>query len=154
MMDSTIKPLVLRLESWRYLAGVDVCGRVSLQVLITRFKYSIIVCTILASTPLVVANFVVLGTLIKRLGPVYSRLTPRMYVGGGIASAATTLPATNKGGDIMLGGIVFQLGRRSFYEAYLLSRHHEWKNVAHVRGFDPQHHLSLYSGCVSYYRAK
>ncbi|PBK89674.1 RTA1-domain-containing protein [Armillaria gallica] len=84
-----------------------------------------IVTTILAPTPLVAANFVILGVLIKRLGPVYSRLTPRMYsiifcscdvvaliiqgVGGGIASAADTLPAANKGGNIMLGGIVFQL---------------------------------------------
>lgn len=84
-----------------------------------------IVTTILAPTPLVAANFVILGVLIKRLGSVYSRLTPRMYsiifctcdvvaliiqgVGGGIASAADTLPAANKGGNIMLGGIVFQL---------------------------------------------
>ncbi|KAK0474736.1 RTA1-like protein [Armillaria luteobubalina] len=84
-----------------------------------------IVTTILAPTPLVAANFVILGVLIKRSGSVYSRLTPRMYsiifctcdvvaliiqgVGGGIASAADTLPAANKGGNIMLGGIVFQL---------------------------------------------
>ncbi|KAK0451393.1 RTA1-domain-containing protein [Desarmillaria tabescens] len=90
-----------------------------------------IVCTILAPTPLVAANFVVLGTLIKKLGPVYSRLTPRMYsiifctcdvialtiqgVGGGIASAADTLPAANRGENIMLGGIVFQLAVITVY---------------------------------------
>ncbi|KAK0475729.1 RTA1-like protein [Armillaria novae-zelandiae] len=67
----------------------------------------------LAPTPLVAANFVILGVLIKRLGSAYSRLTPRMFCfcilnplttivyrrmvfGGGIASAADTLPAANK----------------------------------------------------------
>ncbi|KAK0470681.1 hypothetical protein IW261DRAFT_1343831 [Armillaria novae-zelandiae] len=91
-----------------------------------------IVTTILALTPLVAANFVILGVSIKRLGPAYSRLTPWILflhpwpthhncipqdvialiiqgVGGGTTSAANTLPAANKNGNIMLGGIVFQL---------------------------------------------
>ncbi|KAL0961260.1 hypothetical protein HGRIS_006223 [Hohenbuehelia grisea] len=82
--------------------------------------------TILGPTPLVAANFIILGRIIKRLGPRYSRLSPKLYaaifltcdivalvvqgVGGGMAAVAVQRdmdPA--KGGNIMLGGIVFQM---------------------------------------------
>ncbi|PPQ64037.1 hypothetical protein CVT24_008850 [Panaeolus cyanescens] len=81
--------------------------------------------TICAPTPLLAANFVILGEMIKYLGPSYSRLSPRMYsivfctcdvislvvqgVGGGMAATVETLEAANRGSHIMLGGIAFQL---------------------------------------------
>ncbi|KAF9033588.1 RTA1-like protein [Panaeolus papilionaceus] len=81
--------------------------------------------TVLGPTPLLAANFIILGEMIKYLGPSYSRVSPRMYaivfctcdfisliaqgVGGGLAATAITLEAANQGSHIMLGGIVFQL---------------------------------------------
>ncbi|KZT30560.1 RTA1 like protein [Neolentinus lepideus HHB14362 ss-1] len=88
--------------------------------------------TILAPTPLVAANFVILGRIIERLGSQYSRLGPGLYtlvfcscdvialivqaIGGGAASeAANQHRNANKGGNIMLGGIAFQLGAICIY---------------------------------------
>ncbi|KAJ6613511.1 RTA1-like protein, partial [Mycena sp. CBHHK59/15] len=81
--------------------------------------------TILAPTPLLAVNFIILSRLIHRLGVAYSWLSPIWYtiiflscdfialavqgVGGGMASNAIyNLPAANRGAHIMLGGIVFQ----------------------------------------------
>ncbi|KLO17012.1 RTA1 like protein [Schizopora paradoxa] len=91
-----------------------------------------ICCTIIAPTPLVAANFVILGRLIHHIGPHYSRLSPGWYtavfcsadivalvvqaVGGASASEAVENdknPA--KGGNIMLGGIVVQLVAITIY---------------------------------------
>ncbi|KAF7350552.1 RTA1-domain-containing protein [Mycena sanguinolenta] len=85
-----------------------------------------IVCTIIGPTPLAAANFVILGRIINRLGPAYSRLSPKLYtiiflccdiislvvqaIGGGMAAQAVNMlknPA--KGGNVMLGGITFQM---------------------------------------------
>ncbi|KAJ7036730.1 RTA1 like protein [Mycena alexandri] len=85
-----------------------------------------IVCTIMGPTPLAAANFIILGRIINRLGPIYSRLSPKLYtilflccdivslvvqaIGGGMAAGAVNRrlnPA--KGGNVMLGGIVFQM---------------------------------------------
>ncbi|KAJ8522070.1 hypothetical protein ONZ45_g1285 [Pleurotus djamor] len=91
-----------------------------------------ITATILAPTPLVAANFIILGRIISRLGPVYSRLSPKWYtiiflscdiialviqgVGGGIAaSAADGDGDAVTGGNIMLGGIIFQLVAITLY---------------------------------------
>ncbi|TFK26843.1 RTA1-domain-containing protein [Coprinopsis marcescibilis] len=84
-----------------------------------------IVTLITAPTPLLAANFVIFGRIIRALGTNYSRLRPRMYTiifvtcdvislaiqggGGGIAATAEGLEAANRGGNIMLGGIAFQL---------------------------------------------
>ncbi|KAF8919312.1 RTA1-domain-containing protein [Mucidula mucida] len=84
-----------------------------------------IVCTIIGPTPLVAANFIILGAIIRILGPMYSRLGPRNYSrvflscdiislvvqggGGGIAASASDLDGANLGAKIMLGGIIFQL---------------------------------------------
>jgi hypothetical protein len=81
--------------------------------------------TIIAPTFVLAANFVILGQLILSMGPQYSRLSPKLYkmifitcdvialtvqaVGGGKASTADNEDDANKGGRIMLGGIVFQL---------------------------------------------
>ncbi|KAL1743535.1 RTA1 like protein-domain-containing protein [Schizophyllum fasciatum] len=84
-----------------------------------------IVTTIIAPTPLLAANFVMMGRLVRRLGPSYSRLSPRWYTiifctcdvvslvvqgaGGGIAASADDHDGAELGGNIMLGGIAFQL---------------------------------------------
>ncbi|TFK73783.1 RTA1-like protein [Pluteus cervinus] len=81
--------------------------------------------TIMSPTFILAANFVMFGRIITWLGTGYSRLPSKLYaklflscdvislivqaVGGGMADAATTLEAANRGAHIMLGGIVFQL---------------------------------------------
>uniref|UniRef100_A0A8H7XYP2 RTA1-domain-containing protein n=1 Tax=Psilocybe cubensis TaxID=181762 RepID=A0A8H7XYP2_PSICU len=63
-----------------------------------------ITCTIIAPTPLLAASFIIFGDIIKILGPMYSRLNPRLYtiiftscdvvslvvqgVGGGLAASS------------------------------------------------------------------
>ncbi|KAJ3482333.1 hypothetical protein NLI96_g7048 [Meripilus lineatus] len=88
--------------------------------------------TIIAPTPLIAANFIILGKLISRLGPKYSRISGVWYLviftscdiialiiqalGGAKASVAVDNdedPST--GGNIMLAGIAFQLAAISLY---------------------------------------
>ncbi|KAJ7453396.1 RTA1-domain-containing protein [Mycena latifolia] len=80
--------------------------------------------TIMAPTPLLAANFIILSRLVQTLGTAYSWLTPKWYtilflpcdiialivqgVGGGMASSAVDLAGANVGAHVMLGGIVFQ----------------------------------------------
>ncbi|TFK62181.1 RTA1-domain-containing protein [Pluteus cervinus] len=80
--------------------------------------------TIISPTFILAANFIIFGRIIDHMGTGYSRLPARLYSrilitcdaislvvqagGGGIASAATTLDAANRGAHIMLAGIVFQ----------------------------------------------
>lgn len=118
--------------------------------------------TIIAPTPLVAANFVILGELIRRLGPCYSRLSPVWYtaifvscdiislvvqaVGGAIAATAVNQyesPAT--GGNIMLAGIAFQLASITAYmllaAEFVLRFLHDRpvRNVVHAAG---HHHFN------------
>ncbi|RDB15560.1 Uncharacterized protein C17G6.02c [Hypsizygus marmoreus] len=90
--------------------------------------------TILAPTPLLAANFVILGRVIRRLGTYYSRLPPRWYIvifctcdvisliiqgtGGGLAASADIDPTP--GGNVMLGGIVFQLVTIIVYSTFAI----------------------------------
>ncbi|KAF9808683.1 hypothetical protein IEO21_07795 [Rhodonia placenta] len=93
-----------------------------------------IVTTIIAPTFLVAANFVILGQMIRRLGQCYSRISAKWYtiifcsfdaialiiqaVGG--ATAATAVDQNknpNKGGHIMLIGIVIQMFGITIYMA-------------------------------------
>ncbi|KAJ6451295.1 RTA1-domain-containing protein [Mycena sanguinolenta] len=83
-----------------------------------------IVSTIIAPTPLIAVNFILLSWIVTRLGPCYARLTPIRYAvifitfdivalmiqaaGGGIASTASDSNGTTLGAKIMLAGIVFQ----------------------------------------------
>ncbi|KAJ7823450.1 RTA1-domain-containing protein [Mycena leptocephala] len=83
-----------------------------------------IVSTIIAPTPLIAVNFILLSWIVTRLGPCYARLSPKRYAvvfvtcdivalviqaaGGGIASTASDLAGTKLGANIMLAGIVFQ----------------------------------------------
>ncbi|KAH9912222.1 RTA1 like protein-domain-containing protein [Fomitopsis serialis] len=123
-----------------------------------------IVTTIIAPTPLVAANFVILGELIRRLGPRYSRLSPMFIrippdtavfdiislvvqaVGGGIAATAVNQyesPAT--GGNIMLAGIAFQMASITVYmllaAEFVLRFLHDKpvRNVVHAAG---HHHFN------------
>ncbi|KAJ7486823.1 RTA1 like protein-domain-containing protein [Mycena latifolia] len=80
--------------------------------------------TIIAPTPLLAANFIILSRLVQQLGTSYSWLTPKWYtilflpcdiialvvqgVGGGMASSANDLAGANVGANVMLGGIIFQ----------------------------------------------
>ncbi|KAJ7096974.1 RTA1 like protein [Mycena crocata] len=80
--------------------------------------------TIIAPTPLIAVNFILLSRIITRLGPAYSRLTPRWYTrifltcdiialivqggGGGIAASSHKPENQKLGGNVMLGGIIFQ----------------------------------------------
>ncbi|EJD50224.1 RTA1-domain-containing protein [Auricularia subglabra TFB-10046 SS5] len=78
----------------------------------------------IAPTFLVASNFIILGRVIRLVGPQFSRLSPSMYsivfltadtaalivqaVGGAQASAADTREGADKGAKIMLGGIIVQ----------------------------------------------
>lgn len=101
------------------------------------------VALIIAPTPLVAANFIILGRIIRRLGPQYSRLTPRRYtvvfvscdiisllvqaIGGSVASGTTSsVSQVNLGSHIALGGTIFQLVAIAVYcalAAEFLSRY-------------------------------
>ncbi|KAK7694697.1 hypothetical protein QCA50_001885 [Cerrena zonata] len=88
--------------------------------------------TIIAPTPLLAANFIILGQLIARLGSDFSRLSALWYsivfvtcdlvalivqaIGGAKASLAVQNGQDpNPGGHIMLGGIAFQMGSVTIY---------------------------------------
>ncbi|KAJ4493559.1 RTA1 like protein-domain-containing protein [Lentinula edodes] len=89
-------------------------------------------CTILAPTPLLAGNFIILGSMIQQLGPKYSRIPPWWYtiifcsfdltsllaqaVGGGmVATAVGKGKDPTPGGHVMLGGIVFQMATITVY---------------------------------------
>ncbi|TFK53021.1 RTA1-domain-containing protein [Heliocybe sulcata] len=93
-----------------------------------------ITATIIAPTPLVAANFVILGKIIERLGSQYSRLGARSYtiifcscdaialvvqaLGGAVATKEVNKQERpDKGGHIMLAGIVFQMAAICVYVA-------------------------------------
>ncbi|KIJ68477.1 hypothetical protein HYDPIDRAFT_106676 [Hydnomerulius pinastri MD-312] len=90
--------------------------------------------TILAPTPLVAANFIILGKIITRLGPQYSRLSPKLYtiifcsfdvvcliiqaIGGAEAAKEVNQgKSAANGGNIMLAGIVAQMVSIAVYVA-------------------------------------
>lgn len=107
----------------------------SSQNVFAQTPFLIQICaTIIAPTPLLAANFIILGEVIRRLGQQYSRLNATAYTivflacdiialviqaaGGGVASSADTDGKDpSSGGHIMLGGIVFQLVAISVYMA-------------------------------------
>ncbi|KAG1737971.1 RTA1 like protein-domain-containing protein [Suillus lakei] len=82
--------------------------------------------TIIAPTPLVAANFIILGKIINQVGPQFSRLTPKLYTiifccfdvaclivqalgGASAARAVSQESSATMGANIMLGGIAAQL---------------------------------------------
>ncbi|KAJ6571290.1 RTA1-domain-containing protein [Mycena capillaripes] len=80
--------------------------------------------TIIAPTPLIAVSFILLGRIVERVGPCYSRIPQKWYsrifvscdfvalvvqgLGGGLAASADDEAGANLGAHIMLGGIVFQ----------------------------------------------
>ncbi|KAG1873954.1 RTA-like protein [Suillus subluteus] len=84
--------------------------------LITPYEMQL-VGTVVAPTPLVAANFIILGEIIGQVGPQFSRLTPKIYtiifcsfdVICLIVQALGGATAARAGANIMLGGIVAQL---------------------------------------------
>ncbi|KAF6747219.1 RTA1-like protein [Ephemerocybe angulata] len=128
----------IRYKTWFMLPTVVLCGVMetfgwsgrlwSFYDPVIELPYQIqITMTILAPTPLIAATFVLFGRIIGRLGPVYSRLSPRLYaiifcscdvislvvqgLGGGLAASANEKDGRDPelGGNLMLGGIIFQL---------------------------------------------
>ncbi|KAJ7155053.1 RTA1 like protein-domain-containing protein [Mycena filopes] len=88
--------------------------------------------TIIGPTPLIAADFMILGRIIHRLGTRYSRLSPKWYsiifctcdiislsvqgFGGTAASLAVGRhESPDHGAHIMLGGIIFQMATISIY---------------------------------------
>ncbi|KAJ7719311.1 RTA1 like protein-domain-containing protein [Mycena metata] len=88
--------------------------------------------TIIGPTPLIAADFMILGRIIHRLGTRYSRLSPKWYsiifcscdiislsvqgFGGTVASLAVgRSESPDHGAHIMLGGIIFQMATISVY---------------------------------------
>ncbi|EAU86411.2 hypothetical protein CC1G_05405 [Coprinopsis cinerea okayama7 len=114
-----------------------------------------IVATIVGPTPLLAANFVIFGRIIRCLGTSYSRLAPRWYmmiffacdflslviqaVGGAIAAQAETLEGANRGGNIMLGGIAFQLSVIVFYSILVLEYFTRFMKDRPVNTIKPSH---------------
>ncbi|KAI6040158.1 RTA1 like protein-domain-containing protein, partial [Pisolithus marmoratus] len=99
--------------------------------LLTPFEIQL-VGTILAPTPFLAANFLILGKIITQLGPQYSRLSPKLYalifcsfdvicliiqaVGGAMAAGEVNQGQNpDKGGNIMLVGVTFQLCAMGLY---------------------------------------
>ncbi|KAJ6572534.1 RTA1 like protein-domain-containing protein [Mycena vulgaris] len=96
-----------------------------------------IVSTIIAPTPLIAVNFILLSWVVSRLGPCYARLTPIRHaivfvscdilalvvqaVGGGIASSAVDLSGANLGANVMLSGIVLQFSELSSLPSEILT---------------------------------
>ncbi|CAK5276128.1 unnamed protein product, partial [Mycena citricolor] len=110
--------------------------------------------TIIAPTPLLAATFVIFSRIIGRLGPAYSRVSPKTYTaifipcdvialvvqgaGGGIASSANTPAGSKQGANIMLGGIVFQLVVIIFFSVFALDYLVHYVRDAPVRSADFQ----------------
>ncbi|CAE6423948.1 unnamed protein product [Rhizoctonia solani] len=88
--------------------------------------------TIMAPSFMTAAMFLILPRIVSELGQEYSRMSPRLYpiifltadvgalllqaIGGGVASSATTLEGANRGGNIMLSGIVIQLAAVTLFD--------------------------------------
>jgi len=111
------------------------------------------VTTINGPTPLIAAYFIILAEIIKRLGPCYSRLRPKLYaivfvtadlvalsvqgVGGALAAiAAGNHKNPEMGGKIMLGGIVFQLIAITIYMGLAIEFVHRFWNNKPFKGRD------------------
>lgn len=137
------------------------CGRLWSSSVPWRLDpYLMQICsTIIAPTPLLAANFIILAKIIEQLGPQYSRLRPRMYaivfcsfdiialviqaVGGAQASIAVQSDNGDpeKGGHIMLGGIIFQMFSITMY-ALLAAEFFvrwSWKRPMRAVSTDIQH---------------
>ncbi|KAH9977067.1 RTA1 like protein-domain-containing protein [Lactifluus volemus] len=109
---------------------------------------------VIAPTSLVAANFILLGRIMRRLGPQYSRLTPRRYtiifvccdinalliqgMGGSLAAGSNTSKSKAQlGSNIALGGVIFQLASIAAYCAFaaeFLFRYARERPIRHIPG--------------------
>ncbi|KAH9977061.1 RTA1-like protein [Lactifluus volemus] len=135
---------------------------------------------VLAPTSLVAANFILLGRIMRRLGPQYSRLTPRRYtivfifsdlvalliqgMGGSIVSRAYRSKPRSKpnsnlqaqlrlGSHIALGGITFQLVAIAAYCAFaaeFLIRYARERPIRYVPGEAYRGTMDIRLKCVLY----
>ncbi|KAE9404180.1 RTA1-domain-containing protein [Gymnopus androsaceus JB14] len=79
-----------------------------------------IVCTIIAPTPLLAANFVILARIIRKLGDSYSRLGPRLYSRIFLSCDLVALVVQGGGGGIASGNNIprAQLNLRKTFMRY------------------------------------
>lgn len=105
-----------------------------------------ILCTLVAPTPLLAANFVIFGRIIGQLGSQFSRLNPKRYTiifcgcdilalciqgaGGAVAATAKTDVNIQRGSDIMLAGIVFQAFVIIAFTALAIETFHRYRKNA------------------------
>ncbi|KAG2062575.1 RTA1 like protein, partial [Suillus decipiens] len=133
--------------------------------LLTPFEMQL-VGTVVAPTPLVAANFIILGRIINQVGPQYSRLTPKVYtivfccfdvaclvaqaVGGASAARAVSQESSaTMGANIMLGGIAAQLFAIVVYVTLASEFFLRLKFSAPFRQVDASHLLEKGQGAVS-----
>lgn len=133
--------------------------------LLTPFEMQL-VGTVVAPTPLVAANFIILGRIINQVGPQYSRLTPKIYtivfccfdvaclvvqaVGGASAARAVSQESSaTMGANIMLGGIAAQLFAIVVYVTLASEFFLRLKFSAPFRQVDASHLLEKGQGAVS-----
>ncbi|KAF8674234.1 RTA1 protein [Rhizoctonia solani] len=132
-----------RLKVWYMLPTLALCGLAEIIGWAGRFwghknpynrnPFLIQICTtIMAPSFMTAAMFLILPRIVGELGQHYSRMSPRLYpiifltadvgalvlqaVGGGVASSAITLDGANRGGNIMLSGIVIQLAAVALFD--------------------------------------
>ncbi|GLB38804.1 putative RTA1 like protein [Lyophyllum shimeji] len=135
---------IVRSRTWHFIPTVGLCGALEIIGWSGRLWSSIspqldppfiisITNTILAPSPLLAANFILSSGIIRRLGPVYSRLGARGYsitfctanvvafivqlMGTGLVAASLTRQEKDPtvGVNIVLEGIIIQLAMITFH---------------------------------------
>ncbi|KAJ6556273.1 RTA1 like protein-domain-containing protein [Mycena capillaripes] len=164
-------------RAWYTLPTAALCGVLEIVGWLARLSSSLdpgsllpyeiqMTATIIAPTPLLAVNFLTPGKIIQRLGPQYSRLTPKIYsavflacdlialgvqaAGGALASIAVgkkkdpnNVRDQVQGGHIMLGGIIFQLTAIIVYvclAAEFILRYTQDKPINRVAAAASAHH--------------
>ncbi|ELU41005.1 RTA1 domain-containing protein [Rhizoctonia solani AG-1 IA] len=131
-----------RLKVWYMLPTLALCGLAEIIGWGGRFwgHKNPICTTIMAPSFMTAAMFLILPRIVGELGQHYSRMSPcpdcprssitdpiifltadvgalvLQAVGGGVASSAITLDGANRGGNIMLSGIVIQLAAVALFD--------------------------------------
>ncbi|KAG8755402.1 hypothetical protein FRC12_010893 [Ceratobasidium sp. 428] len=133
----------IRLRVWYMLPTLALCGFIEILGWSGRLwghfnttnsgPFMMQICTtIMAPSFMTAAMFLILPRIVSELGQEYSRMPPRLYliifltadvtalllqaIGGAIASVADTLEGANRGGNIMLSGIVIQLAAVTLFD--------------------------------------
>ncbi|KAF8601729.1 RTA1-domain-containing protein [Ceratobasidium sp. AG-I] len=131
------------LKVWYMLPTVALCGFIEILGWSGRYwghvnthssgPFMMQICTtIMAPSFMTAAMFLILPRIVSEVGQEYSRMPPRLYliifltadvtalvlqaIGGALASIADTLEGANRGGNIMLAGIVIQLAAVTLFD--------------------------------------